>query len=404
MSTVQKPSRIIASKGMKQVGKITSAERGKTVICCMNSIGNFIPPLFIFPRKRMTPLLMNDAPQGFKGCVSSSGWTDGSIFLEWLLHFQKATNSSRENQCILILDNHASHVFLPAINFARRNGIIILSIPPHTSHRLQPLDIPFFGPLKTFYGQEADKWMLNHPGRRISEYEVCKLFKGAYERAATMRNAASGFRAAGIVPYDRNVFSESDFALSLTTEIEECTAVVQNLENNDAEIASDATEVNDNNRLPSDDVSAIRPTLAEGTADMPCHSAANEMNPSSIEDREISFQDLSPLPNAKISQRKRKGKRSEIITRSPFKKSILDKAARTPKQKAVRKRGKAKKNLPMNQSVHDINYYCLVCHSPYEEPLTEDWIECSVCKKWCHDKCTDYSGRGLFICDLCKEG
>ena len=135
MSTVQKPGKIIAQKGLKQVGKLTSAERGKTVnaICCMNSLANFIPPLFIFPCKRMNPLLMNDAPLGAKGCVSTSGWTDGNIFLEWLMHFQKATKSNPENQYILILDNHASHVYLPAINFARRNIVRILSIPPHTS-------------------------------------------------------------------------------------------------------------------------------------------------------------------------------------------------------------------------------------------------------------------------------
>ena len=53
MNTVQKPSKIIAKKGLKQVGKLTSAERGKTVttICCINSLENFIPPLFIIPRK-----------------------------------------------------------------------------------------------------------------------------------------------------------------------------------------------------------------------------------------------------------------------------------------------------------------------------------------------------------------
>ena len=145
MSTVHKPSKIIAQNCSKQIGKLTSAERGKTVtaICCMNPFGNFIPPFFIFPRKRRIPVLMNDAPLGAKGCVSTSGWTDGGIFVEWLNRFQKTTNASSENKVILILDNHTSHVFLAAINFARKNGIIMLSIPPHTSHKIQPLYISF---------------------------------------------------------------------------------------------------------------------------------------------------------------------------------------------------------------------------------------------------------------------
>ena len=64
---------------------------------------------------------------------------------------------------MLILDNHSSHLYLPAINFARKLDIEILSIPAHTSHKLQSLDLTFFGPLKTHYSQEIDKWMVDNP-------------------------------------------------------------------------------------------------------------------------------------------------------------------------------------------------------------------------------------------------
>ena len=56
ISTVpNKPSRIIAPKGKKQVGCLSSAERGQLVTAeiCMNAAGEFVPPMFIFPRKRM---------------------------------------------------------------------------------------------------------------------------------------------------------------------------------------------------------------------------------------------------------------------------------------------------------------------------------------------------------------
>ena len=56
LTAVHKPGRIIAKKGQKQVGKITSGERGKTVtiLCSMNAQGRHLPPFMIFPRKRMT--------------------------------------------------------------------------------------------------------------------------------------------------------------------------------------------------------------------------------------------------------------------------------------------------------------------------------------------------------------
>ena len=163
---------------------------------------------------------MNDALQGAKGFTTDSEWTEGKIFYEWLVYFQDHIRASSEKKCIVILDNHSSHTCLPAINYARRYGIEFLTIRPHTSHRLQPLDRTFFGPLQTFYSQEADKWMVNHPGRRITEFEITKLFRAAYERAATTQNFVSGFQSTGIVAFNPNIFGDSDFAPASVTAIE----------------------------------------------------------------------------------------------------------------------------------------------------------------------------------------
>lgn len=39
------------------------------------------------------------------------------------------------------MDNHETHVSIQAITKAKENGIVLLTIPPHTSHKLQPLDM-----------------------------------------------------------------------------------------------------------------------------------------------------------------------------------------------------------------------------------------------------------------------
>ena len=51
-TTVQRPSRIIARKGRKQIGAATSAERGTlvTVTLTVSLIGTSITPFFVFPR------------------------------------------------------------------------------------------------------------------------------------------------------------------------------------------------------------------------------------------------------------------------------------------------------------------------------------------------------------------
>ncbi|KAK3874827.1 hypothetical protein Pcinc_020265 [Petrolisthes cinctipes] len=56
ITTVQKPVNIVATKGAKSVGRITSGERGQTtsVLFVMNAAGTYLPPMFIFARKRTT--------------------------------------------------------------------------------------------------------------------------------------------------------------------------------------------------------------------------------------------------------------------------------------------------------------------------------------------------------------
>ena len=60
---------MLGTKGARCVGQITSGERGKTLtlICAMNAAGSYIPPMMIFPRKRMLDALMRDAPVGALG-------------------------------------------------------------------------------------------------------------------------------------------------------------------------------------------------------------------------------------------------------------------------------------------------------------------------------------------------
>ncbi|XP_076803114.1 uncharacterized protein LOC143447068 [Clavelina lepadiformis] len=221
ITCVQKPEKIIVKKGIKQVGRITSAKWGKSVtaVCAMSAIGNYVPPIFIFPQKRMAMGLMQDAPPGSRGFASPSGWKDSNIFLEWLKHFKKYVNPSIDKKVLLILDNDVSHLTLPAIEFARQNGIIMLSIPPHTSHRLQPLVRTFFGPLKTYYHQAIDHWMITNYGKCVQSSQVCGFFCTAYSKAATVQKAVNGFKSAGIMPFNPDIFDETDFPPSMVTEI-----------------------------------------------------------------------------------------------------------------------------------------------------------------------------------------
>ena len=150
-STVQTTSKVLSTKGKRQVGVTTSAERGPTTtgLYCHSGTGNYLAPMLVFRRKRICNTLKTDAPAGTIFACTDSSWIDSDCFLMWLKHFITSVNSSMENKHLLLLDGHASHTNnLEAIRLARDNGVTMLSFPPHTTHKMQPLDVSFFRSLK----------------------------------------------------------------------------------------------------------------------------------------------------------------------------------------------------------------------------------------------------------------
>ena len=222
ITTVQaKPSKVITKRGKRQIGSITSAERGElaTAVVCMSAGGNFVPPLIILPRTRVNKNLEEGAPPGTVFQYHQSGWMQMSIFKTWIEHFIAHTKPSAEDPVLLILDGHLTHTRnLEAIELARKNHVTLLVIPPHTSHRLQPLDVSFMGPLSTFYTQAVEKFLRQNPGRVVTVYQLARLFGEAYLKAASQTTAINGFKKCGISPVDKDVFSGQDFAPAQPTD------------------------------------------------------------------------------------------------------------------------------------------------------------------------------------------
>lgn len=233
--TVQKTSKVIAVKGEKQVGSITSGERGSniTMIGCINALGNSVPPMFIFPRVNFKQFMLHGAPPGSIGSAHASGWSTNEKFLQWMQHFIDIERPSKDHKKLLILDNHDTHCAYDAIQLAKENGIILLTLPPHTSHKLQPLDRTVYGPLKTFYDNACDEWLLTHPGETITIYNIAELVGKVYPLAFTPQNIHSGFRATGIWPLNEHVFGDEEFLSSAVTDREDPTA---NPSDNDMEV------------------------------------------------------------------------------------------------------------------------------------------------------------------------
>lgn len=220
ITTVHKPKKIVACRGLKQVSKVTSAERGELVTVCsaINAIGNHLPPFMVFPRKNWQTRMLDNAPPGTNGVANPSGWMNVGCFAEFMKHFQKHVRSSKENPCLIIFDNHESHISVESVQYAKDHGIHLLTIPPHTSQKLQPLDRIVFGCLKSHYDRACDDWMTTHPARPITIYDISGLLGRAYPMAMTPRNITKSFEVTGIYPLNSDIFTDDEFLSSYVTD------------------------------------------------------------------------------------------------------------------------------------------------------------------------------------------
>ncbi|KAH0813918.1 hypothetical protein GEV33_008873 [Tenebrio molitor] len=160
------------------------------------------------------------APTGTLGLVSDSGWMNREIFPAVIRHLVHHTSSSLANPSLLIMDNHDSHLAIEALKIAKENGVVILTLPPHTSNKTQPLDVSVYSAFKGYYDAAVQAWLLQHPGLPISIYEIASRVNIAIERSMTPSNIRSGFRRTGIYPFDKFIFRDDDFALSQVTDRE----------------------------------------------------------------------------------------------------------------------------------------------------------------------------------------
>lgn len=408
-----KMAKVLCRKGQKQVGGISSAERGGlvTLVFCMSAAGVFVPPLFIFPRVNMKKELEDRAPPGSIFGAHKSGWIQLHLFTKWFQHFLDFVKPSKEQPVVLILDGHFSHTRnLDVIKMAKDSGVILISIPPHSSHKIQPLDVGFMSPFKTYYAQEIETWLRANPGRTVSAYQISELVNKAYSKAATLEIATKAFEKTGICPFNKNIFRDHDFAVNddQTTNL----ATVECNDNSDTQLSQDEQP---KSPLPST-------SAAISQENIPVTPSSKLL---------VSPQMIVPLPSiATTSKQTKRQCKPTVLTSSPYKlqleESMQDKTKVAKTSKRVGKKTKtvkAKKIKKSDSSSEDTDTEivlesedenngdeedasCTYCTQYYScDTQGEKWIKCIVCYQWCHELCSgvDETKAIDFICDFCIE-
>ncbi|KAK3911895.1 Pogo transposable element with KRAB domain [Frankliniella fusca] len=311
--------KILAPTGVKQVYQSKTGERGTlvTTLCIIGANGSALPPVMVFPRVNFQPHMLINAYPGTLGLAAPSGWMNSDLFPEVMRHFVAKTGSSKQNPTLLIMDNDPAHLAIDAINIAKDNGVTVLTLSPHTSHKTQPLDVSVFSPFRNYYDGAMRNWITSNPGKNVTIYHIASFVNVAMGKAMTPATILSGFRKCGIFPYNPDVFTEADYLSASpfrATEEEVQQVEAGTVPETAAVTTSAATSGEDSTALLSQEVAVAAPPPPTVGDTTPGPSTSTFLGPHAI--RGLPHKTADPKPAR--TTKSRKG-RSMIPTDTPEK-------------------------------------------------------------------------------------
>ncbi|KAJ4430341.1 hypothetical protein ANN_22557 [Periplaneta americana] len=321
-------------------------------------------------------------------------------------------------------------------------NIHIVSLPPHTPHRLQPLDICFYGPLKSAFNGECELFLKvnNNQQSKITPYDLAEIFNRAYIRVATLEKGVKGFQSAGIFPLNPNKFSTEDFAntpaIELPVVINEDEEEENTVQPVDTQLSTSSTGLQ-----PSTSSTGLQPSTSKANLSTD-HISSSSCTPMGTKSNVglgigLRVKDISPVPcqskPTQLGKRHAKKQHSEIVTSTPMK-AVFEEAKRKKqnrKREEERERPtkisrKSKKTCRRNivfessdeESIDEINLcdddenddadpiqagddanLCITCNDFGKN--NELWYRCTQCSKWVHSECSGYDTPKNYVCDFC---
>ena len=188
-------NKVFVSKGKKDV-YLKSPTAGKTsysVLVCGSASGKIMPPFPVFKGKNLYAQWTRNGPPNAGYSCSPSGWMHDSNFESWFVSVFVPSVKDIARPVVLLFDGHNSHLTYKTVKLAQENGILLICIPPHTSHRLQPLDVAFFRPFKMIWEDELKNWARTSKYRPVTKAVFLTLLKAAWSRI-TQKSVTGGFQ------------------------------------------------------------------------------------------------------------------------------------------------------------------------------------------------------------------
>lgn len=148
--------------------------------------------------------------------MSPNGWTDDALCAEWFENsFIPQANMKHVSDApiLLIYDGHGSHATPRLVDLTLQNNIHLFCLPPHTTHKLQPLDVGVFGQLQAAWVAQCDE-VIRGSGHEMRKQDIVKEYMAARAKAVKPELVQSAFKHCGMNLINPSVFGPADFAPS----------------------------------------------------------------------------------------------------------------------------------------------------------------------------------------------
>ncbi|XP_039300746.1 tigger transposable element-derived protein 1-like [Nilaparvata lugens] len=154
-----KGNRVLAPKGAKSVYLTVNSDDKEclTVLISVSASGLLAPPMVVFKYERVPNIIVESVPSGWGLGKTESGWMTRATFFEYITNIFHPWLIKEQITLpvILFVDGHTSHLTLQLSEFCEQNGIILIALPPNTTHFMQPMDVAVFRGLK-------EAWKVQH--------------------------------------------------------------------------------------------------------------------------------------------------------------------------------------------------------------------------------------------------
>ena len=179
-----------------------------TVLFTVSAAGTFLPLFVVYKGGNLYDSWTQGGPPGTNYGVSPSGWMQDINFESWFTKAFVPQVEHLEKPVVLTFDGHGSHLTYHTVKTAMDKNIILVCLPPNTSHALQPLDVGVFRTVKIEWPKIVK--LFDTDSRHTKLDKTCfpgllaKLWDIIIKRPDL---PISGFRGTGLHPLNKEAVS-----------------------------------------------------------------------------------------------------------------------------------------------------------------------------------------------------